>query len=75
VSTRAFRFGIALYFCHLLMPMLRLPGGCIAFVPISPDVTKLLIHARFGFAGLSRDVVLWGDHPRWSRRVFVASIC
>ena len=74
VSTRAFRFGIALYFCHLLMSMLRLPGGCIAFVPISPDVGKLLFDARFGLAGLSRDAVMWGDHPRWSLWGFVALI-
>ena len=32
----------------LLMPMLRLPGGCIAFVPISPDVTKIPFGTRFG---------------------------
>jgi hypothetical protein len=32
----------------LLMPVLRLPGGCIAFVPISPDVTKIPFGTRFG---------------------------
>ena len=32
----------------LLMPMLRVPGGCIAFVPISPDVTKFPFGAQFG---------------------------
>ena len=51
------------------MPMLRLPGGCIAFVPISPDATKILIGARFGLADLLRYLVMWGDHPRWSRRM------
>jgi len=55
----------------MLMPMLRLPGGCIAFVPISPDVMKLLIAGWFGLAGLSRDVVMWVDHPRWSRWVIL----
>ncbi len=49
------------------MSMLRLLGGCIAFVPISPDVMKIPFVARFGFAGLLRSVVMWGDHPRWSR--------
>jgi hypothetical protein len=49
--------------------MLRLPGGCIAFVPISPDVTKIPFGARFGLAGLSRYLVMWVDHPRWSRRM------
>jgi hypothetical protein len=38
----------------LLMPMLRLPGGCIAFVPISPDATKILSGARFGLADASQ---------------------
>ena len=42
----------------LLMPMLRSPGGCIAFVPISPDVTKFPFGARFGLAGLLRYLVL-----------------
>ena len=56
------------------MPMLRLPGGCIAFVPISPDVTKFPFGAWFGFAGLLRYLVMWGDHPRWSRRGCLASI-
>ena len=47
--------------------MLRLPGGCIACVPISPDVMKLLFCLWFGLAGVLRDAVMWGDHPRWSR--------
>ena len=50
----------------MLMSMLRLPGGCIAFVPISPDVMKIPFYAWFGFAGLLRYLVMWGDHPRWS---------
>jgi hypothetical protein len=49
----------------MLMLMLRLPGGCIAFVPISPDVMKIPLGAWFGFAGLLRDVAMWVDHPRW----------
>ena len=64
-----------LLFCQLLMPMLCLPGRCIAFVPISPDVMKIPLGAWFGYAGLLRDLVMWGDHPRWSRRRHVASIC
>ena len=51
----------------MLMPMLRLPGGCIVCVPISPDVMKIPFCLWFGFAGLLRSVVMWGDHPRWSR--------
>ena len=47
--------------------MLRLPGGCIAFVPISPDVMNIPFCLWFGLAGVSRDAVMWGDHPRWSR--------
>ena len=39
---------------QLLMPILRLPGGCIAFVLISPDVMKIPFDAWFGFAGLMR---------------------
>ena len=60
-------------FYQLLMSMLRLPGGCIAFVPISPDVMKITFDAWFGLAGLLRYLVLWGDHPRWSRRRFQVS--
>jgi hypothetical protein len=37
----------------MLMSMLRLPGGCIAFVPISPDVRKLLFCTWFGFGHAS----------------------
>jgi hypothetical protein len=37
----------------MLMSMLRLPGGCIAFVPISPDVTKLPFCDWFGFGHAS----------------------
>ena len=59
----------------MLMLILRLPDGCIAFVPISPDVMKIPFCARFGLAGLSRDVVLWVDHPRWSRRARLVTIC
>jgi hypothetical protein len=55
------------------MSMLRLPGGCIAFVPISPDVTKIPFDAGFGLACLLRYLVMWGDHPRWSRRRFQVS--
>jgi hypothetical protein len=58
-----------------LMSMLRLPGGCIAFVPISPDVRNLPFDAWFGFAGLLRYLVMWGDLPRWSQWGCVASIC
>ena len=49
--------------------MLRLTGGCIACVPISPDVIKIPFGAWFGLAGLLRYLFMWGDHPRWSRRV------
>ena len=49
VSRRAPRLRNAFCFCQLLMSMLRLPDGCIAFVPISPDVMKLLFDAWFGF--------------------------
>ncbi|MFM7189129.1 MAG: hypothetical protein ACKO14_15090, partial [Armatimonadota bacterium] len=66
---RCVRPRVSIRFCLLLMSMLRVPGGCITCVPISPDVTKLLIAGCFGFAGLSRDAVLWVDHPRWSRWV------
>ena len=59
------RMRVSVRFWHLLMSMLRLPGRCIACVPISPDVTKILFGARFGFACSLRDAVLWGDHPRW----------
>ena len=59
----------------MLMPMLRLPGGCIAFVPISPDVTKIPVGAGFGLAGLSRGAVLWDDHLRWLRRARLVTIC
>ena len=38
---------------NLLMLMLRLSGGCIACVPISPDVRNLPIDAWFGFAHAS----------------------
>jgi hypothetical protein len=34
----------------MLMSMLRLPGGCIAFVPISPDIREIPFGARFGWA-------------------------
>ena len=50
-----------------MLSILRLPGVCIAFVPISPDVRKFSFGAWFGLAGVSRDAVMWGDHPRWSR--------
>jgi hypothetical protein len=59
----------------LLMPMLRLPGGCIAIVPISPGDTKIPFRGRFGLAGLSRDAIMLVDHPRWSRRVFYLTVC
>jgi hypothetical protein len=59
----------------MLMSMLRSPGGCIAFVPISPDVMKIPFCAWFGFACLLRYLVMCGDHPRWSRRGYVESIC
>ena len=59
----------------LLMFVVRLRIGCIAFVPIPPDVTKIPFGARFGFAGLLRYLVMWGDLPRWSQWGCVASIC
>ncbi len=59
---------------NLLMSMLRLPGGCIAYVPISPDVMKIPVCAWFGFTGLLRYLVMWGDHPRWSRLGYLVTI-
>jgi hypothetical protein len=56
------------------MSMLRLPGGCIAYVPISPDVMKIPVCAWFGFTGLLRYLVMWGDHPRWSRLGYLVTI-
>jgi hypothetical protein len=56
------------------MPMLRLPGRCIVFVPISPDGMKILYGGGSGYAGSSRDAALWVDHLRWSRRGRVALI-
>ena len=32
---------VSIRFCLLLMSIMRWPGGCIACVPISPDVTKI----------------------------------
>jgi hypothetical protein len=44
---------LMLMFMLMLMSMLRLPGGCIACVPISPDVKNLPFDAWFGFAHAS----------------------
>jgi hypothetical protein len=44
---------VLLMLMFLLMSMLRLPSGCIAFVPISPDVMKIPFCAWFGFAHAS----------------------
>jgi hypothetical protein len=74
-ADRCVRPHLSIRFCHLLMSMLRLPGGCFACVPISPDVTKIPFGARFGFAGLSRDAFLWVDHHRWSRLGHLVTIC
>jgi hypothetical protein len=68
-ADRCVRPRVSVRIGQLLMFLLHLPGGCIAFVPISPDVTKIPVGAGFGLAGLSRNAVLWVDHPRWSRRV------
>jgi hypothetical protein len=69
---------VSTWFCIVffqsLMLMLRSPGRCIACVPISPDVIEIPFGTWFGYAGLLRDLVMWGDHPRWSRRRFVSSI-
>jgi hypothetical protein len=46
-----------------------LAGWMHRVAPISPDVTKFPFGAWFGLAGLSRNAVMWVDHPRWSRRV------
>ena len=70
MSARAYRFRTAVCLYQLLMSMLRLPGGCIAFVPISPDVMKFPFDAGFGFACLLRYLVMWGDHPDGHDGVF-----
>jgi hypothetical protein len=57
-----------------LMSMLRLPDGCIACLPISPDIRKIPFGARFGYACLLRYLVMCGDHPRWSRRGYSVTI-
>ena len=75
MPSRTYRFGFALTFCNFLMLMLCLPGGCIASVPISPDVMKIPLGAWFGFAGLLRDVAMWVDHPRWSRLGYLVTVC
>ncbi len=55
VSRRRARNGLELPhgFVGSLMAMLRSPGGCIAFVPISPDVMKFPFDAWFGFGNAS----------------------
>ncbi len=47
-SDRCVRPRVSVRKWDLLMPMLRVPGGCIAFVPISPDVTKFPFGPWFG---------------------------
>jgi hypothetical protein len=69
------KMGFIVMVFPLLMSKLRSPGGCIACVPISPGVTKILFGTGFGLAGLLRDAAMWGDHPRWSRRVHRGTIC
>jgi hypothetical protein len=47
---RAYRFLVELWPFKILNRRSR--GGCMVCVPMPPDVTKILITARFGWAGM-----------------------